>query len=133
MMRRITAVLLMLLLFPFGQQASAEEKNAFKCRFDIENRYHVSILLGEECVSVPTSGFELQIIPRSPSVFHWVYHGEDQYTEVLQKLEKALSAYPQDFLKGLKSTTGETARLQFLIGDRIVRDGRTYGDRKSHV
>ena len=128
MMRRITAVLLMLLLFPFGQQASAEEeKNAFQCRFDIENRYHVSILLGEECVSVPTSGFELQIIPRSPSVFHWVYHGEDQYTEVLQKLEKALSAYPQDFLKGLKSTTGETARLQFLIGDRIFRDGRIYG------
>lgn len=100
---------------------------AGELRFDIENRYHVSVLLGDECESVPTRGFELRILPRSPSVFHWMHHGEDQYTEVLRSLDRALSAYPQDFFKSLRSAAGETARLQFLIGDGIVRDGKAYG------
>ena len=75
-MRQITAVLLAALLLhiiaadggfsiailnSFGPHALAEEeKNAFQLRFDIENRYHVSVLLGKECVGVPMSGFELQ-------------------------------------------------------------------------
>lgn len=142
-MRQITAVLLAALLLPiiaadggfsiailnsFGPYALAEEeKNAFQLRFDIENRYHVSVLLGKECVGVPMSGFELQILPRDPSLFAWMEHGEDQYTEVLRGLDKALSAYPQDFFRNFRSAAGESARLQFLIGDRIIRGGQAYG------
>ena len=145
-MRRIAAVLLAGLLMisaafaedkedfpndssdPFTPQASEETaETAMQLRFGIESRYHVSVLTGEECMSVPTSGFELRIIPRGSAAFRWMYDGEEQYTEVLRSLDKALSAYPAGFFRNFRSAAGETARLQFLIGDRIVRNGEAYG------
>lgn len=126
-MRRITAVLLAVMLMIVAVTAVAENQEAaMQLRFDIESRYHVSVLMGEECLGVPTSGFELQIIPQGPSLFHWLYVGEDQYTEALKGLDSALSAYPEGFFRNFRSAAGDT-RLQFLIGDRIIRDGQSYG------
>lgn len=137
-MRRITAILLMLLLmnkvsnaraffgYDFSGQNQEDRSSAMQFRFEIENQYHVSVLMGEECLEVPTSGFELQIIPQGSSLFHWLYVGEDQYTEALKSLNSALSAYPEGFFRNFKSAAGDT-RLQFLVGDRIIRNGQSYG------
>ena len=131
-MRRITAVLLALMLMVTTGVADSEphrqenKSSAMQLRFEIESRYHISVLMGEECPGVPTSGFELQIIPQGPSLFHWLYLGEDQYTEVLRSLDRALSAYPEGFFRNFRSAAGDT-RLQFLVGDRIIRDGQRYG------
>lgn len=127
--RRVTAVLLAAMLAAMLMVAAAaaeKEDTATQLRFKIESRYHVSVLMGEECVSVPTGGFELQITPENPSLFQWLYRGENQYTEVLRGLDRALSAYPGGFFRNFRSADGDS-RLQFLIGDRIVRRGQTYG------
>ena len=124
-MRRITAVLLALMLM-VATAAAEKKETAVQLRFEIENRYHVSVLMGEECLGVPTSGFELQITPQGPSLFHWLYIGEEQYTEALKTLRSALSAYPEGFFRNFRSAAGDT-RLQFLVGDRIIRGGQSYG------
>ena len=123
--RRITALLLAAMMM-VSAAAAENADTAIRLRFAIESRYHVSVLMGEECMSVPTGGFELQVTPEDPSLFQWLCHGENQYTEVLRGLDRALSAYPDGFFRNFRSADGDS-RLQFLIGDRIVRSGQTYG------
>ena len=125
LIRRITAVLLAAMLM-ITAAAAEKDDTAARLRFEIESRYHVSVLMGEECTDVPADGFELQIMPGEPSLFRWLYHGENQYAEVLRGLDRALSAYPDGFFRNFRSAAGDT-RLQFLIGDRIIRGGKNYG------
>lgn len=118
--------MLLALMLMVATAAAEKKETAVQLRFEIENRYHVSVLMGEECLGVPTSGFELQITPQGPSLFHWLYIGEEQYTEALKTLRSALSAYPEGFFRNFRSAAGDT-RLQFLVGDRIIRGGQSYG------
>ena len=122
------AAAVLALLFAF-LPAAAEETfpgiSAAQYCFGMESRHHVSILMGDECRSEQPEGFRLLVIPRSPSLFLWLYSGEEQYAEILRVLDRALSAYPDGFFRNFRSEAGES-RLKFLIGDRIEQNGRTF-------
>ncbi len=89
----------------------------------MEDHYGIKILIGEECESISTLGFEIGSSPvgRTPLI-NLLSH--INYEEEIEKIDDCFSVYPGGFFTKFHCSEAENG-LRILLPNRIIVNGET--------
>ena len=126
-MKKLLTTILAVLMLCFALPASAEPaEDAEVLRSALQEKYGISIRMGDECREDPSETFQTVITPEGDTAFQQMAYGNRRFLDFLRLLDDTLSVYPPDFFRCFRLTRSYGG-LKFLLVDGILRDGVSLG------
>ena len=120
-MKRLLTTILAVLMLCFALPAQAED-DAESLRKSLEQRYDVTIEMGEEITNLSSDTYEIRITPEGVTPFQQLAAGNRRFYSLLKALEDAFSAYPPGFFSRFRIPHFRD-RLRFRLVDEVLREG----------
>ena len=126
-MKKLLTTILAVLMLCLALPASAEPaEDAEVLRSALQEKYGISIRMGDECREDPPGSFQTVITPEGDTAFQQMVYGNRRFLDFLRLLDDVLSVYPPDFFSCFRLTRSYGG-LKFLLVDDILRDGVSLG------
>ncbi|MBR3431357.1 MAG: hypothetical protein IKG87_14790 [Clostridia bacterium] len=96
-------------------------KEARELRSDLQSRYLVSVRIGDECLGVPTDGFEVNVYPDVMGFYPAILSLNARYEELVRQLEEDLSVYsPYFFYLFFPKGAYERGGISFMLVNHLM-------------
>ena len=131
-MKRYIACLLAVVFLAGGACAEGTEKSfsfngtkeAQELRADLQSRYLVTILIGDECLDVRAKGFKVNVSQDALGFYPAPLSQNARYEELVRNLEKALSVYsPFFFYLFYPKNAYQQGGISFMLVNSITYKG----------